>query len=54
MSILNVGRHIWDIVRTLREKDGWKKRYEVSTTELILLGLSLSYLFSTIFVGIKV
>jgi|TARA_R110000803_G_scaffold13218_4_gene37309 hypothetical protein len=53
MSIFNVGIHIWEIVRRLRSEDGYRKKYEVSTLGLILLGLSISYLLSTIFVGIK-
>jgi hypothetical protein len=54
MCIFNIGRHIWEIVRRLKSEDGYKKKYEVTTTELVLLGLSISYLLSTIFVGIKI
>ena len=53
MSILNVFRHIWEIFRRLRIGE-WNKKYEIGTTELILLMISLSYLLSTIFVGIKI
>lgn len=53
MSLFNVGRHIWEIVRRLKSEDEYRKKYEVTTLDLILLGLSLSYLLSTIFVGIK-
>jgi hypothetical protein len=54
MCIFNIVRHAWEIIRRLRAEDGWKKRYEISTTDLVLLLLSISYLLSTIFVGIKI
>jgi hypothetical protein len=53
MAVFNIVRHVWEIVRRLRD-DSWRKKYEISTTELVLLLLSLSYILSTIFVGIKI
>jgi hypothetical protein len=54
MCVFNIVRHVWEIIRRLRADDGWKKKYEISTLELTLLILSISYLLSTIFVGIKI
>jgi hypothetical protein len=54
MAIFNIVRHIWEIIRRLRAEDGWKKKYEISTVDLVLLITSISYLLSTIFVGIKI
>jgi hypothetical protein len=54
MSILNIVRHVWEIIRRLRAEDGWKQKYEITTLDLVLLLLSVSYLLSTIFVGIKI
>ena len=54
MCVFNIVRHIWEIIRRLKSEDGYKKVYEVSTTELVLLGVSISYLLSTIFVGIGI
>ena len=53
MAMFNVLRHVWEIFRRLKD-ESWKKKYEVSTTELVLLLLSLSYILSTVFVGIKI
>jgi hypothetical protein len=53
MAVFNIVRHVWEIIRRLRD-DSWRKKYEISTTELVLLLLSLSYILSTIFVGIKI
>lgn len=51
MATLVVVRQLVDILRRLKG-DGYKEKYEVSRTELILLWLSLSYLLSSIFTGI--
>ena len=53
MAMFNIIRHIWIIIRKLKS-DGYKQKYEISKKELIFLGLSISYLLATIFVGIKV
>ena len=42
MSVLNLFRHSWEIFRRLRGGD-WNKKYEISTTELILLMMSLNF-----------
>jgi hypothetical protein len=54
MCVFNIVRHVWEIIRRLRAEDGWKQKYEISTVDLVLLLLSISYLLSTIFVGIKI
>jgi hypothetical protein len=53
MAIMVVVKHVISIIRKLKG-EGYKKKYEVTKTELILLWVSISYLLSTIFVGIKV
>jgi len=53
MAIMVVFKHLIAIVRKLKG-EGYKQKYEVTKTELILLWVSVSYLLSTIFVGIKV
>ena len=52
LSIFNILRHGWKIFMILRN-DELPNKYELSKTELVLLGLSLTYLSSTIFTGIK-
>jgi len=37
MSIFNIVRHIWEIIRRLRVEDGWKQKYEISTTDFNLI-----------------
>ena len=53
MSILNILRHIWKVFAILRNDDVPNK-YELSKTELIFLGLSVAYLFTTIFTKITI
>lgn len=53
LSMINTIRHGWKIFMILRDEE-LPNKYELSKTELIFLGLSLSYLISTIFTGIKV
>ena len=53
LSIFNILRHGWKIFMTLRDSDVPNK-YELTKTELIFLGISIAYLFSTIFTGIKI
>jgi hypothetical protein len=52
ISILNILRHGWKILMKLM--DDIPNKYELSKTELIFLGLSVAYLISTIFIGIKI
>jgi len=52
MSILNILRHIWKVFTILRNDDVPNK-YELSKQELIFLGLSVAYLFTTIFTKIS-
>lgn len=53
ISFLNIIRHGWKIVMKLMD-DGTPNKYELTKTELIFLGLSIAYLISTIFIGIKI
>ena len=52
MSILNLVKHVWNIFMVLRNEDVPNK-YELSKRELIFLGLSVAYILTTIFTGIK-
>lgn len=55
MSLLNVMRHAYYFIQaffqsTLEEP----KKYKLEKTSLILLGLSLAYILTVIFTGIKI
>lgn len=52
MSILNILRHLWKVFMILRN-DNIPNKYELSKQELIFLGLSIAYLFTTIFTKIS-
>jgi len=52
MAIFNILRHGWKIFMILRNSD-IPNKYEVSKNELIFLGLSTAYIFTTFFNGIK-
>jgi hypothetical protein len=52
MSILNLVKHVWNIFTVLRNEDVPNK-YELSKRELIFLGISVAYILTTIFTGIK-
>jgi hypothetical protein len=52
MSILNILRHVWKVFMILRN-DNIPNKYELSKRELIFLGISVSYILTTIFTGIK-
>ena len=53
MSILNILRHTWKVFMILRNDDVTNK-YELSKQELIFLGLSIAYLFTTVFTKITI
>ena len=50
MSVLNIGRHIFKIIKILREDVPYE--YKLTKIELLLLGLSVSYVFTTVFTGL--
>jgi len=52
MSLLNLVKHVWNIFMVLRNEDVPNK-YELSKRELIFLGISVAYILTTIFTGIK-
>ncbi len=51
MSTFNVLRHGWKIFSILRNSE-IPNKYELTKRELIFLGLSIGYLFTTIFTKI--
>jgi hypothetical protein len=53
ISIFNILRHGWKIIMRLRDSDVPNK-YELTKSELIFLGISVAYLISTIFTGIRI
>jgi len=53
MSILNILRHAWKVFMILKNDDVPNK-YELSKQELIFLGLSIAYLFTTVFTKITI
>ena len=50
MCLLNCSKHIWSMIMRLREE--LPSKYQVTTSERFLLGLSISYIITTIFTGI--
>jgi hypothetical protein len=53
ICILNILRHVWKVFMILRN-DNIPNKYELSKQELIFLGLSVAYLFTTIFTKITI
>jgi len=51
MSTLNILNHAWGVVKRLRED--LPDKYELSKMELIFLGLSISFVLTTMFTGIE-
>ena len=51
LSLLNIIKHGWKIFMQLRDVD-LPNKYELTKSELIFLGLSVAYLFTTIFTKI--
>lgn len=52
LCVLNCLKHIWNLVNGLREEI--PNKYEISIKERFLLGLSISYIITTIFTGIQI
>lgn len=52
MSGLNIVRHIFKIIKILREENV-PNTYKLDTTQIIFLGLSISYILTTILTGVK-
>lgn len=50
MGILNVGRHIFEVLRRLRQET--PEKYVITKRDKFLLGLSVSYIITTVFTGI--
>ena len=51
LSVLNVGKHLFNIINGLR--DEVPSKYVISERERFLLGVSLSYIITVIFTGIN-
>jgi hypothetical protein len=51
LSVLNCIKHVWGLVNRLREDV--PSKYEISTGERFLLGLSISYIITSIFTGLQ-
>jgi hypothetical protein len=51
MSVLNVGKHLFNIINGLR--DEIPSKYVISEKERLLLGLSISYIITVIFTGVN-
>jgi hypothetical protein len=55
LSLLNVVRHGYYFIQAwVKSNDDAPQRYRMGNTSLILLGLSLAFAISSIFVGITI
>lgn len=52
MSLFNCLKHVWNIIDGLREVV--PQKYEISSTDRFLLGLSISYIITTLFTGLQI
>lgn len=52
MCMLNCLTHLWNVINNLREEV--PKKYEITNRERFLLGISISYIITTIFTGIQI
>lgn len=52
MCVLNCLKHAWYVINNLREEI--PKKYEISSRERLLLGISISYIITTVFTGIQI
>jgi len=54
LSILNVIRHVFFLVGSFVKSDGEKpEKFRLEPRQLLLLGLSIAYILTIIFTGIK-
>lgn len=51
MSVLNCLKHSWDIINSLREEV--PNKYEISKWDRFLLGLSISFIITTVLTGFQ-
>jgi hypothetical protein len=51
LCVLNSLKHIWNVISGLREEI--PSKYQISTMERFLLGLSISYIITIIFTGLQ-
>lgn len=55
LSCLNVVRHLYYLIQTtMMTKNESSQKYRLSNKSLLILGISLAYLISIIFIGIKI
>lgn len=50
MCLFNCLKHIWGMIMRLREE--LPSKYQLTVSERFLLGLSISYIITTLFTGI--
>lgn len=55
MSLLNVIRHLYYFIQAfIQSSEEESRKYKLSTKSLLLLGISLGYILTIIFTGIKI
>ena len=54
MSVLNIIRHIYFVIQLYVRNDEEREKYSLNGVSLILLGLSIAYLITSIVTGIYI
>ena len=54
MSILNVVRHLFFVIQIWFKPDGERERYTLDDKSLLMLGLSITFIISSLFTGVYV
>ena len=54
MSVLNIIRHIYFVIQLYVRNDEEREKYSLNGISLILLGLSIAYLITSIVTGIYI
>lgn len=55
LSILNFIRHTFFVIGSfIKSEDDNPQKYRLSTMQLLMLGLSISYILTIIFTGVKI
>ena len=52
MAVLNVGRHIFYVVQIFSKKIADRETYEITNKELLILGLSVAFVITSLITGI--
>ena len=53
LSILNVLKHGFEIIRRVIQQD-IPEKYVLDKTQLVLLGLSISFIITSVFTGVEI